>query len=244
MKISILQWNIWFKEDIEDIAKFLVDIKPDIVCLQELTVDYSEQSHLNTPKYVAGRLGYEYFAKEIELHGDGNLANGIFSRFPITKKYSAHINEPAEGGSGGFDDEYREYVEVAIDLGDSSLSVGTTHMSYTDRFESTKRKEQEADRLIEQIEQHKENYIFTGDLNALPGSYTINKIEEKLKNAGPPFEHNTWATKPFSYRGFVEKDLNWRLDYVFRTPDVKIISSEILHTEYSDHLPVLVNIEV
>ena len=52
----------------------------------------------------------------------------------------------------------------------------------------------------------------------------------------------TWTTKPFDYGGFAETELRWRLDYAFATPDLEITSAKIVETEYSDHLPILVEL--
>ena len=35
--MKILQWNIWYKEDINNIAKELKRIDADVVCIQELS---------------------------------------------------------------------------------------------------------------------------------------------------------------------------------------------------------------
>jgi endonuclease/exonuclease/phosphatase (EEP) superfamily protein YafD len=117
-------------------------------------------------------------------------------------------------------------------------------MSYTHQFEITPRKTQETDTLVDIISSHKSSYIFTGDLNAVPGSYTINRIAKYLKNAGPDITQATWTTKPFSYDNFEETELKWRLDYIFATDDIKVTSTEILNTNYSDHLPILAKFEL
>jgi len=243
---SLLQWNILYKEDIKNIVQFLKEHPADIVCLQELTINHPAQLIKDTPKYIAEQLGYHSYIKEIPLKKmEGKmmmLANGIFSRFPIKETHFAWINETT--GSGGYDDEYRAYVEVTLDINGQRYYVGTTHMSYKHRFEQTTRKQQEADRLCEQLKRHSRNYIFTGDLNAVPNSYTIQAISNLLQNVGPKATKKTWTTKPFSYNGFEETELNWRLDYVFATPNIKATSSEVLVTDYSDHLPILVEFEV
>ena len=93
-------------------------------------------------------------------------------------------------------------------------------------------------------ETKKRNFVFTGDLNAPPGTPTIDKVSEHLANVGPDFTEKTWTTKPFSYDGFEEMKLNWRLDYIFATKDIETISTEVLKTAYSDHLPVQAKIKV
>ncbi len=246
MEITVLQWNIWYKEDISNIAKFLKENKADIICLQELTVNSPDQSIKDTPAYLAKELGYEYYCKELPIEStDGvnlMLANGIFSRFPVVNKKSVWTNEPK--GSRGYDDEYRAYVEASINTGIGMLNIGTTHMSYTHRFEGTPNKDEETTKLVDELKNHESLFIFTGDLNAVPGSNTISSIESNLVNAGPADSQKSWTTKPFSYNGFEATDLNWRLDYVFTTKDIEVISSEIIDTKYSDHLPVLVRIKL
>ncbi len=240
MDLSILQWNIWYQEDIRNVAKLIKAIDPDIFCLQELTVGHPVQEIKNTPRHLADHMGYHFFTKEIPIETpDGQkviLANGIFSRFPITSSRSAWTNQPKHGG--GYDDEYRAYVEATLEVQGEAITVGTTHMSYTHQFEDTPGKRKEADLLVHETRPHHKRFIFTGDLNAIPGSYTISEIGQSMQNVGPNFNRKTWTTKPFSYNGFVETELNWRLDYVFATPDIKVISSEIVQTEYSDHLPI------
>jgi endonuclease/exonuclease/phosphatase family metal-dependent hydrolase len=117
-------------------------------------------------------------------------------------------------------------------------------MSYTNAFVSTPRKEQETAKLVDILKTKTENFIITGDFNAAPDSPTLKSISDVLQNVGPELDQNTWTTKPFSYDGFEETELKWRLDYVFATPDVKTVSTKILNTEYSDHLPVLAEIEL
>ncbi len=247
MTISVLQWNIWGWEDIRNIVKFLKSHQADIICLQELTVDNPDQIIKNTPPYVAEQLGYNYFYKELPIEStDGQkimLANGIYSRFPITKSRFVWINEPLDT-TYGYGNEYRAYVEAMLNIKGQTIRVATVHMSYTHRFEITPNKKQETDRLVKELVKNKEKFIFTGDLNATPDSYTIKSISKILESAGPDFSKKSWATKPFSYKGFEESELNWRLDYVFATKDLKPVSAEVLQTEYSDHLPVFVSLEL
>ncbi len=241
--ISILQWNIWYKEDIRNIAAFLKAHPADIICLQELTNGY-QQNEPDTVEYIARTLGYRHYGQGMPLpDGSWLQANAIFARFPIVDKCFHYINEPV--GTNGFDDEYRSYIEMTLQIDDThQLTVGTTHMSYTDRFVNTPRKEQEADKLAAILKSKQHNFIFTGDLNVTPDSPTLQKVQKLLQHAGPDFSQKTWTTKPFSYNGFEETELNWRLDYIFASTDVNVLRSEILQTEYSDHLPVWAEVEV
>ena len=84
----------------------------------------------------------------------------------------------------------------------------------------------------------------SGDFNVTENSNLIKNLAHHLQNAGPDYSHKTWTTKPFSYLGFETDKLNYRLDYVFATPDINIVSAKILNTEYSDHLPILIEFKI
>src|SRR5579885_875678 len=174
MEVSVLQWNVWYQENIHNVVGFLKDHMADVICLQELTIDSPQQPEQNTPAYVAGQLSLHYFCKELPIEStDGQkmmLANGIFSRFPITNSRAVWINKPTAGG--GYNDEYRAYVEADLDVDGQPFTVATTHMSYTHQFEGMPNKQKETAKLIEQLRRHKANFMFTGDLNAIPNSDT------------------------------------------------------------------------
>jgi endonuclease/exonuclease/phosphatase family metal-dependent hydrolase len=243
MEFSVLQWNVWYREDLEKVVDFLRQHPADVVCLQELTIDDPKQGRKHGPRYIAEQLGYQAHFQEFPIEPiDGpkeTWANGLFSRFPIAQRSRTWINK--SDGDGGYSNEFRAYIEVELEVGKGrTLTAGTTHMSYTDRFVELPSKKAETDRLMQALKPRTERHIFTGDLNALPGSYTIRQLEKRLKSAGPNNDQKTWTTKPFSYRGFEARTLDWRLDYVFATPDLEVVSAEIIDTELSDHLPVLV----
>lgn len=239
--LSILQWNVWYLEDIHNISKFLSANKADVICLQELTINFDKQDHIHTPEFLAKELGYNLYFQEITFAGEEHrLANAILSKYPILDSRTVWVNK--EQGSGKYDDENRAYVEATLDIDGEKVTVGTVHMSYTHKFEPSQRKLAEAQSLVEAVSSNTEKYILTGDFNATPGSQVVAGIEKLLTNCGPEYDVNTWTTKPFSYGGFEANTLEWRLDYVFSTADVEVSKAEVLTTEYSDHLPVLVEI--
>lgn len=248
MTITLLQWNIWFKEDPQNIASFISEIKPDIVCLQELTTTSLVNPDVNVPQIISKALDEAnyYFeqAQSWNSKEDTRIqGNGIFTKFPITKKFSSFLQDPTKNPIS-FEKEGRAYVELELDIHGQTLTIGTAHLSYSDRFMDTEIKQKEIKKLEEILKNRKENFIFTGDLNAPPHSTTVQTIEKYLKNLGPSFERKTWTTKPFNKNGFIENGLNWRLDYLFGTNDIRIKNTRILNTSFSDHLPILAEIEI
>ncbi|NTW90057.1 MAG: hypothetical protein HGB37_04080 [Candidatus Moranbacteria bacterium] len=244
--MKVLQWNVWHREDISNILKTIRGIDPDIVCLQELVADRSPgDPKSDRPRYIAEGLGFGYFFKSAQDEiSDGRrqeFGNGIFSRYPILDSHHHCIQDPQEpdGEALDYSKEGRVYVEVVLDVDGKRLTVGTTHMSYTDRFVPNAAKEAEAERLMEILRDRTERFIFTGDLNVPPESDIVTGISGILRHAGPDFFHKTWATKPFSYNGFEVAGLVYRLDYGFVSPDMAVKTATVVDTPYSDHLPLL-----
>jgi endonuclease/exonuclease/phosphatase family metal-dependent hydrolase len=77
----------------------------------------------------------------------------------------------------------------------------------------------------------------------VPVLQPMSQISRQWRDAGPAKDQNTWTTKPFSYGGFSANTRDWRIDYCFATPDIRVRSARIVETPYSDHLPILVDFE-
>ena len=135
--------------------------------------------------------------------------------------------------------EGRVYIEAKVKVNNKELTIGTTHLSYTDRFKETESKDKEVNNLISCIK--KDRYILAGDFNTHKTSKYIKWIEKILVNNDTS---NTWTTKPFSYNGFEETELNWKLDYIFTSRDIKVKETKVIDTKYSDHLPILITLEL
>jgi endonuclease/exonuclease/phosphatase family metal-dependent hydrolase len=246
--MKLLQWNIWYKEKIENIASLIQEIKPDILCLQELSNNTEFNAGIHTAQYLRDVLGMNMFYREGQKWSAGDkqsqeVGNAIYSTYPIASGSYTYINDPTNNPTD-FSAEGRVYLEVDLKIDKQLLTVGTTHMSYTREFIETEQKKRSTDLLLNKVRKNRDSFIFSGDFNVMPDSYTTTEIEKSFVNVGPDNAQKTWTTKPFIEGSFQADSLNFRLDYVFATPDIHVASTQILQTPFSDHLPIVVEFEL
>lgn len=216
-KITVLSWNAWNGEKLPNIISLLKDVGADVACCQEVSAERAEM--------IADALGQDYYHQ-------GDVA--IFSDFEIRDTWSKVI--PAA--------DRHAYIEIKVQAGPKLVSIGTVHLTYSRGFELTDERLAEGRYLLDLVDDDPKKYILTGDMNATPGSTIIKRLGRRLKSAGPDLGLTTWTTKPFAYQGFEADSLNWRLDYIFVSPDIKVVTSRIVETQFSDHLPVLAELEI
>lgn len=246
MLVRLLQWNVWYLEELDRIARQVEELSPDILCLQELCTNSSVNPGVSTGHELAARLGLRSFIQTAQTWTGWNKdsqENGILSRFPLERTASVFIREPGARESRDFSQEGRVYLEADLNIDGHKLTVGTTHLSYSHGFKRTEARSAEYARLLSLLKARK-GFVFTGDLNSPPDSEIVQELSTRYVNCGPSFSACTWTTKPFECSGFVETGLNWRLDYVFASSDIKVVSSRIVETQVSDHLPILTELEL
>jgi endonuclease/exonuclease/phosphatase family metal-dependent hydrolase len=246
MLTTLLQWNVSYNERIVDIAKFLGQEKPDIICLQELTHSY-QRGHRDTAAYIAQYLDYHYYAAmglmSLPDGGTAYMGVGIFSRFPIMATKEMVIQPGKTDGKTVLSDK-RYYIECVFDMHGIKLGVGTVHLPFHPDFRTTSAKQTMVDMLVENLASTPRNYILAGDLNTTPRSAAITTLRQHLRNAGPPLSHKTWTTKPFTIGSHHYDELRYRLDYLLYKGNILPIRGETLETDLSDHLPLLLTMDV
>jgi endonuclease/exonuclease/phosphatase family metal-dependent hydrolase len=242
MELSVLQWNVLISQRIEPVGDFLVNNPHDIICLQELASGFIEDQEM-TWEYLAHRLGYDYHVQEIPVikeNGDEyTQANAIFSRIPILGNYATWLYTPPDPEVSI--EQRRGYMEITVSHEKGPITIGTTQMSWE---EKALEEDTETHNLLALTESRQGRYILTGDLNYTPESKRIAAILERLRNAGPPFDVKTWPTKAAEFGSGAIPRLDKRLDYIFVTPDVRVIEAGRLETDVSDHLPIYARVAI
>ncbi len=231
--IKILSFNIYHGEtmkgdfNLDVIAKVIIDADPDLVALQE--VDFKTG---RAKKYdLVTELGWRaklapVFARAMEFDG-GEYGEGVLSRYSFLN--TRNISLPYSP-----DNEPRAALEITTVLrsGDTISFIGT-HLDHlkdeTDRISQAKE-------INKVFTKNRYPSILAGDLNAVPGSKTINILEEKWKSSYD--KKNTKFTFP-------SDKPNRKIDYVMLYPKNrwKVLKTEVIQdTIASDHCAYLVTV--
>ncbi len=254
--VKILTWNVgrFRMQDgnmnraqcIDSVFTFLKRQDADIICLQEFHM--SDASRVRDylrrqmPAYNA-----EYYLFEERGGSAGNLT---LSRFPVKGKGKIKFEESANLAI------YTDYK-----LADDSFRVYNCHFeSYNVSFtgliraiarrdslvmaetgtrvkRSITRRPKQVDRVFSDIENSHLNSFVCGDFNDNPMSYTYYRMTRGRKDAFVEAGEGFGATY----------SLLWpmlRIDYVLFPDEYKAISNKIPRVSYSDHYPVITEIEL
>jgi len=88
--------------------------------------------------------------------------------------------------------------------------------------------------VIDNIES--ERCILMGDFNVTPNNRVLDPIRERMVDAASAFDSEKFS--------FPSDRPDRKIDYIFVTPDIKLISADIPDVVASDHRPHIAEIEI
>lgn len=231
MAVPILSWNIWGGIFLSVVTGFLKHAKADIIALQEVEEQAEDE---NTAKTIADSLGYTYvYERSMHYTVDGKDAyrgNAVLSKYPIIG-HTAYVLSSEQS---------RTAVQADIDVNGHVLHVISVHLIHSHQQPSFLQEEQVGS-LISAAP--KEETVIMGDFNSLPESRTIIKMRQVFRDTD---QANTpsWCLYPDGCEVCKPEKVQWKLDYIFVSKDLKTEHFEAGNSKGSDHLPVLVNLDV
>jgi endonuclease/exonuclease/phosphatase family metal-dependent hydrolase len=214
---SYLSQNI----DYEVMADAIKREDPDIVCLNEMRDAGEHEGFEPQTKILSELCGMEYFyfAKAIEVYADSSpYGNALLSKNKILTAETIAIPDP-ETKNGTRHYESRCILKAKLECG---LTVLCVHIGL-----NPEEKENAIKTILKNLED--ERCILAGDFNMSPEDDLLLPIKERLQDAAKLFSEPLLS---------IPSDVPTRkIDYIFATPDIKIISADIPATVASDHRP-------
>lgn len=215
--------------DFDAVAEEIRGLGADIVGLNEIrgkgqSADYEAQTEI-----LAEKLGfYSYFAKALDVDGVNPYGNALLSRFPIRQAQTVAIPDPIERAFDTNDYESRCLLKAHIDVGDG-LDICVVHFGL-----NADEQELAVNTVMEQI--CPEKCILMGDFNVTPEQKLLHPIKEKMFDTSVLFEK--------ALLSYPSDKPQIRIDYLYTSRDLKVLSADIPADVVSDHRPYVAVIKI
>lgn len=213
------------KIDFEIMSKAIKTCDADIVGLNEMydngIGDFDRQTGILSE--LTG-LKYSYFARAI-TEREGEYGNGFISRYPIVRAETVIIPDP---NPREYPDGYYETRCVLKAELENGYTVLVTHFGLNP---------DEQRNAVETVLKHikGEKCILMGDFNVEPDDAVIAPIREKMKDTASFFDMPKLS--------FPSDKPKIKIDYIFVSPDIEIVSADIPEIVASDHRPHIAEIK-
>ncbi len=205
--------------DFQLMADAIKECNADIVGLNEMRGEGTHPEYTAQTEKLSELTGMEhyFFAKAIEL-AHGPYGNAFLSKIPIVKMENIPIPDPNPRKYSGYY-ETRCLIKVLLENG---VTVLVTHFGLN-------RDEQEnaVATVLENLEEKK--CILMGDFNLLPESDVLLPIRERMKDTADIFSSPLLS--------FPSDKPDRKIDYIFVSPDIEVVSADIPEIVASDHRP-------
>lgn len=212
--------------DYEIMARAIKETGADIVGLNEMFDEGEGALFGAQTKTLSALTGLEhfYFAKAI-VDREGPYGNGLLSRYPIRSAETVMIPDPNPRGYDGF---YETRCLLKAEL-EGGITVLITHFGL-----NPDEQENAVKTVIEHMKPQK--CILMGDFNIQPNNEILLPIRERMVDTAV---------------GRCNHKLSWpsdkpdrKIDYIFVSPDIEILSADIPSIVASDHRPHVAEIKI
>lgn len=217
--------------DFDIMAKTIRDCDPDIVGLNEIRDKGTHPEFDNQTKILSEKTGLanHFFAKAIDVLscGENNpYGNAMLSKYKIVEANVIPVPDPPqENRKGTRTYESRCLLKAKLENG---LTVLVIHFGLNDE-----EKENAVKTVLENLEDEK--CILMGDFNTTPDEHYLDPIRERMKDTASVFteEKLSWPSD----------NPNIKIDYIFVSKDIEVISADIPPIDASDHRPHIADIK-
>lgn len=208
------------KIDFQIMADAIKSINPDVVGLNEMRdegpdIEYDKQTSILSE--LTG-MRHHYFAKAIEFAGGNPYGNALLSKLPILSSETIPVPDPdPKTGTGYY--ETRCLLKVKLEGG---ITVLVIHFGL-----NPDEQKNAVDTVLENIAEEK--CILMGDFNVTPEDDVLKPIRSRMKDVAECFDKQLLS--------FPSDKPDRKIDYIFVSPAVKVISADIPGIVASDHRP-------
>lgn len=258
MQLKILQLNLWAGIKFSHIKDFLQSNDFDILCFQEVTGQNmqnanakSERDLFQALQMLLGTTHKSELAIAMHFTSDPVHAyqgNAIFYRndFTLVGKNTltlSHGIDPFPSERKTYEEVGRNALHLTLSKEGKTFDVLTTHLPWAKSpIEEPHQTEQNA-KLIAYLQQLQHSFILAGDFNLTPDQPTVLKLEKYARNLTKEYGiTNTLDRK--SHKIFQTLPQGIAVDYIFVSPQIKVHDFTVIDEGLSDHLGLVVTVEI
>lgn len=259
--LKVLSYNVEFlthaglktTDGLNPIVAYIRDLNPDIVCLQEVGVDFIQKGRFEA-KTKEALKAYRYFASGEK---EDRYSVVFMSKYPILTFYRIDY-ESLSNSSWVYDikkgedtirvinnhlesnklnrEEKDQYTEI-IQKRESAKITKVAGLLGNKVGKSTRIRGNQADAVSQIIHDTPYSVVVCGDFNDVPGSYTYRKIRSDIVDC--------WVEKGNGWgHTFHENLFLFRIDYILHSPDIRCVNTHVDRVHLSDHYPVWANLQL
>ncbi len=214
------------KIDFECISSIIKNSGADIVGLNEIRGDGPDAEYTDQTGILAKLAGYpyQYFAPALDIKGKGLYGNALLSKLPFLSTERIFVPDAPRLFKGYY--ETRCLIKAKFQNG---LTVMVIHFGLMPN-------EQEA--AVKTVLEHLENEkcILMGDFNVTPDNKVLDPIRERMRDTAELFRTPLLS--------FPSDKPDRKIDYIFTSPDVEVISADIPAIIGADHRPHIAEIKL
>ena len=213
--------------DFPIIARTITELGADIVGLNEIRGEGEHAEYTAQTERLAALTGmkYYYFAPALDVPNGGLYGNAILSKIPIVKAANIPIPDPCPKKYKGY---YETRCVLKAEL-EGGITVLVTHFGL-----NPDEQENAVKTVLDNLSETK--CVLMGDLNVTPKAPVLDQIREKLTDTAKYFSEPKLS--------FPSDVPDRKIDYIFVTPDVKVVYADIPPIVASDHRPHVADIEI
>lgn len=244
----------------QEVIDFLLKQNPDIICLQEVGFAHEESvfETFNTRKKIDHTLlekyPYSYFSPlwlangftKVKFGGFLEQGNYILSKFEIkqssTDFYHKKYERVLDWKTVNFrtEDHARALQTVELICNDKTLRIMNIHGIWTPDKMGDERTITQSKFILEKIAEKDVPIILVGDFNLLPESKSMKIIDKEMRNVID--ENDVKSTRP-EFDDDLDKG-EQVVDYIFVNDKIICKKFEVINTNISDHLPLILEFEI
>lgn len=251
MRLKYLDYNILHGGEIEGCFEFIHVQNADIMALQEVF----NGNDATAPRYMRTvselqKLFPSYhhsFAPELQWtykRNTADIGNMVLSKYPIVStsitffdEGYAVLPEKREGNDWSHDPKNMQVCEV--DYNGITITVVNLHGIWGRDGKDNERRLSMMKKVVDQV-RGKERVIVSGDFNVNEGTETIGMLEKELTNVFQGERKTSFNMRRKSDPGYGVAVV----DFIFVSRDIKAIDHSSPDVDFSDHLPLVAELEV